>query len=114
MDHVHREILNFHFCQLCSGSCKFILFSNSAFYRFHRICSSSPSSVLGLLLSSLIIVGCAYAMCRSVHSITVKLQYTLTIKWTCPTFLVLHSNEHLGRLGRFPHPLFHIQFQYGV
>jgi len=31
-----------------------------------------------------------------------------------PTMLVLHSIEYLGRLGRFHHPLFHIQFQHGV
>jgi len=62
---VHREILKSHFCQLCSENCKFILFSNSAFYQFHRTCSSSPSSDPRLLLQ-LIIVGCAHAMCRAV------------------------------------------------
>jgi hypothetical protein len=56
---VHREILKPHFCQLCSGSYKFILFPNSVFYRFHRTCSSSPCSDSRLV----IVVHCGICIC---------------------------------------------------
>jgi hypothetical protein len=45
---------------------------------------------------------------------TVKLHYSLIIKWMNTSVLVLLSNEYLGGLGRFLQPLFHIQFQHGV